>query len=247
MTEQPTTAICRSTADDVYIRGRSLTKELMGSVSFTGAMFFQILGRMPTNAEQLVLDACLVALMEHGLTPTVLACRLTYSSSPNAMQAAVGAGLCGVGPRWVGTMKGCGEAIARILAAEDQAGVARAIVAEHNRRVPGFGHPQHRPDDPRAMKLLQLAEDVDVAGAHVTALRLLAEAVDAAAGRHVTINVTGAIAAVLGDCGVPAEIMQGFAIISRCAGLVGHIHEEQQDPTLMTLWHTAEQVIPYND
>jgi len=71
-------------------------------------------------------------------------------------------------------------------------------------------------------------------------------AVDATGGRHVTLNATGAIAALLGDCGVPAGILRGFALIARAAGLVGHIHEEQRGSTLRTLWESAERAVPYD-
>ncbi|MBX6322216.1 MAG: citryl-CoA lyase, partial [Rhodospirillaceae bacterium] len=145
-------------------------------------------------------------------------------------------------------MEGCAALIARLLAAPDAAAEARAVAAEHRaagRPVPGFGHPVHKPDDPRAARLLALAREHAVAGRHVGALELLGRAVDAAHGRHLTINVTGAIAAVLGDCGVPAGIMRGFALISRCAGLVGHLHEEQARPAMRAIWQAAERAVPY--
>jgi citrate synthase len=85
-----------------------------------------------------------------------------------------------------------------------------------------------------------------VAGSHVAALRALAGAVDSAYGKHITINATGAIAASLGDCGLPAEIMRGFAVLARCAGLVGHAHEEQHRPAMRAIWEAAERAVPYD-
>jgi len=215
MSAPTTTSIATATADDVFIRGKSLCRELIGRVTFTEMLFFQILGRPPTPAQTRVVDACLVTLMEHGLTPSAVAARLVYGSAAEAMQD----------------------------------GEARAIADEHRRArkpVAGFGHPQHRPDDPRSPVLLALARAEGVAGAHVDAVEALGRAVDAASGRHITLNATGAIAALLGDCGVPASILRGFALIARAAGLVGHIHEEQQRPTLRTLWESAEQAVPYD-
>jgi citrate synthase len=111
--------------------------------------------------------------------------------------------------------------------------------------VPGFGHPHHKPDDPRSLSLLALARERGVAGRHIEAIQALSRAVDAVYGKHITINATGAVAAALGDCGVPAGIMRGFALITRCAGLVGHIHEEQQQPAMQAIWTAGERAVPY--
>jgi citrate synthase len=248
--EHQTTGICTSTTEDVFVRGKSLTKELIGKLSFTEMMFFQVLGRIPSAAEARVVDACLVTLMEHGLTPSALAARLVYSSSSEAVQPAIAAGLLAVGNRFVGTMEGCAKLLGRLLASPDLHGEARRVASEHkNARepVPGFGHPQHKPDDPRSIRLLELARDQGVAGKHVRALEALGRAVDEAFGKHVTINATGAVAALLGDCGVPHEIQRGFAVVARSAGLVGHVHEEQTKPAMRAIWESAERAVPYTD
>jgi citrate synthase len=249
-----TTGIAFSTAEDVFVRGKSLTRELIGHLTFTEMIVFQILGRAPTAAQTRVVDACLVALMEHGLTPSALAARLVYSSATEAMQAAVAAGLLAVGSLLVGTTDGCGQLLERLLEEGDGDGGdlderARRIAREHQAArlpVPGFGHPLHKPDDPRALRLLEIAEAEGVAGQHVTAVRALSRAVDEISGQHITLNVTGAIAALLGDCGVPREILRGFSIIARAAGLVGHVHEEQQKPAMRAIWETADRAIPYD-
>jgi citrate synthase len=252
--EKQTTSIATSTAEDVFIRGKSLCKELIGQVTFTEMMFFQILGRQPTPAQTVIVDACLVTLMEHGLTPSALATRLVYSSATEAMQSAVAAGLLAVGSRFVGTTEDCGLLLERLVSAadgnaENLAGAALAIVREHQsarRAVPGFGHPLHKPDDPRAIRLLALARAQGVDGRHVAAVVALGRAVDEVYRKHVTLNATGAIAALLGDCGVPCEILRGFAIIARAAGLVGHVHEEQHKPAMRAIWETADRAIPYD-
>lgn len=245
-----TTSIATHTADDIVVRDKSLCRELIGKLSFTEMMVFQILGRRPTPGEAAIIDACLVTLMEHGLTPSVIAARLTYTSAPEAMQAAVAAGLTGVGSLFAGTMEGCAALLERMLAAgEDLDAEARRIAEEHRKAkapLPGFGHPLHKPDDPRTPVLLDLARAEGVAGRHIAALEALGRAVDTAWGKHITINATGAIAAALGDCGVPAAIMRGFALVSRCAGLVGHIREEQERPALRAIWEAAEQAVPYD-
>jgi citrate synthase len=249
MSTKSTTSIATSTPDDVFVRGKSLTKELIGKLTFTEMAFFQITGRMPTPGQTAVVDACLVTLLEHGLTPSAIAARLVCSSAPEAMQGAVAAGLLGVGGVFVGTVEGCAALLARLVAAPDVAKEALAIADEHRaakRPIPGFGHPQHKPDDPRTPRILEVATEHGVASSHVHALRALGAAVDRAFGKHVTINATGAIAAALGDCGVPPEIMRGFALIARCAGLVGHVHEEQRRPAMRALWEAADGAVPYD-
>jgi citrate synthase len=259
----PTTGIATATAEDVFVRGKSLCQELIGRVTFTEMIVFQMLGRMPSAAEVRVIDGCLVTIMEHGLTPSALATRLVYSSAPEAMQSAVAAGLLAVGSVFVGTTEGCGALLARLLRARSAAGEgatrseamtsamleeARTIAREHRAGrtpVPGFGHPLHKPDDPRSIRLLALARETGVAGAHVEAVEILGRAVDEVYGKHVTLNATGAIAALLGDCGVPPEILRGFALIARAAGLVGHVREEQQTPAMRAIWQAAEAAIPY--
>lgn len=259
----PTTGIATATAEDVFVRGKSLCQELIGRVTFTEMIVFQMLGRMPSAAEARVIDGCLVTIMEHGLTPSALATRLVYSSAPEAMQSAVAAGLLAVGSVFVGTTEGCGALLARLLRARSDAGEgaaeseamtsamieeARTIAREHRAGrtpVPGFGHPLHKPDDPRSIRLLALARETGMAGAHVEAVEILGRAVDEVYGKHVTLNATGAIAALLGDCGVPPEILRGFALIARAAGLVGHVREEQQTPAMRAIWQAAEAAIPY--
>jgi citrate synthase len=241
------TRIATSTTDDIVVRGKSLCHDLLGKLTFTEMMCFQVLGRVPSAGQTALVDACLLALMEHGLTPSVLCARLVYSSAPEALQGAVAAGLLGVGSRFVGTVEGCAALLARMVAGDPAAEAAR-IVEEHRaarRALPGFGHPTHVPDDPRTPRLFALAREHGVAGPHLAAIEVLSATLDRALGRHLTVNATGAVAAVLGDVGVPAAIMRGFALVARCAGLVGHIHEEQLQPAMTTIWESAERAVPY--
>lgn len=245
-----TTSIATYTPEDVFVRDKSLCKELIGRLTFTEMIYFQILGRMPKPAQTELVDACLVTLLEHGLTPSALATRLVYSSATEAMQAAVAAGLLAVGSRFVGTTEECGLLLERLVAAGDRLeDEASRIARDHARTrtpIPGFGHHLHKPDDPRSIRLLELADDRGISADHVRAVRALSKAIDATYGKHITLNATGAIAAVLADCGVPREVLRGFALIARCAGLVGHVHEEQHKPAMRTIWEAAERAVPYD-
>jgi citrate synthase len=250
MTNVTATNIATHTDDDVVVRGRSLCRELIGQVTFTQMTYLHVMGHMPSAEQTAVLDACLVTLMEHGMTPSVVATRVVYTSAPEAMQAAVAAGLLAVGSLFVGTVEGCAMLLDRIVAAPGGPDAEARRVAEEHRAlrqpVPGFGHPQYRPDDPRSPRVLAVATGTGVAGAHVAALEALARAIDEVSGRHITINATGAVAAALGDAGIPASIMRGFALLSRCAGLVGHVHEEQTRPAMRAIWEAADRAVPYD-
>jgi citrate synthase len=244
-----TTRIATSTPAGVVVRGKDLCEDLIGKVTFTEMIYFEVVGTLPTAAQTAVVDACLVALMEHGLTPSAIATRLVYGSAPEALQGAVAAGLLGVGSTFVGTVEGCARLLDRIAAASDPRREAATVISEHTAAktlLPGFGHPVHVPDDPRTPAILGVARAHGVAGPRVAALELLGTALDDAKGRHITINATGAVAAALGDAGVPASILRGFAVIARCAGLVGHVHEEQRDPSMPALWQAAERAVPYD-
>jgi citrate synthase len=191
----------------------------------------------------------LVTLMEHGLTPSAIATRMIYASTPESLQAGVSAGLLAVGSVFVGTMEGCAALIERILAAPDKNAAAREIADEYRsarRPIPGFGHHMHKPDDPRTPKLFAIAESQGVSGDHIAALRSLSVAVDERFGKHLTINATGAVAALLGEIEFPAPVMRGVAVISRSAGLVAHIAEEQQTPSMRYMWELVEEGVPYD-
>ena len=236
--------------DALFLRDKNLVDDVMGKMTFTDAMFYHIIGTPPTAGQTAILDAVLVTLMEHGFTPSAIAARLTYLSAPEALQAAVSAGLLNVASQFIGTMENAAQILAEII--DDKDGVEAAcqrIVQQHHanrQHMPGFGHHLHRPDDPRTPKLFEIAyahDDIDKAP--IEAMRVLGQTVDDIYGKHITINATGATAAVLMGAGIPARIMRGFAVISRAAGLVAHVMEEQQSPTGREIWDLVDNAIPY--
>jgi len=245
---KPSTRLCAHSNDAIIIRGADLVDDLIGELTFTEMSYFAITGRRPTKGQTRILDAVLVTLMEHGLTPSAIAARMIYGSTPESLQAGVSAGLLAVGSVFVGTMEGCAALIERILGAPDKDAAARAIADEYRsarKPIPGFGHHMHKPDDPRTPKLFALAESEGLSGDHIAALRTLSAAVDERFGKHITINATGAVAALLGEIELPAPIMRGVAVISRSAGLVAHIAEEQQTPSMRYIWELVEDGVPY--
>ncbi len=249
MSQSPTTRLCAHTLTSMYYRDADLVEDLLGKKTFTEVLFAQILGREARPVDLRMLDAVLITLMEHGLTPSAIATRLVYMSAPENLQGAVASGLLAVGSQFVGTMENCSSLLDRIIASDDVVAAAHNIATEfrsEKRALPGFGHHLHKPDDPRTIKLLQLADaETELSGTWVSALRTLGSAVDKVYGRHITINATGGTAALLGEIGVPTELMRGFAVISRAAGLVSHIAEEQQIPSGRYIWETIDEAIPY--
>jgi len=245
---KPSTRLCTHSNDAITVRGADLVRDLIGELTFTEMSYFAITGRRPTKGQTRILDAVLVTLMEHGLTPSAIAARMIYGSTPESLQAGVSAGLLAVGSVFVGTMEGCAALIERILTAPDKDTAAREIADEYRsarRPIPGFGHHMHKPDDPRTPKLFALAKSEGLCGDHIAALRTLSAAVDERFGKHITINATGAIAALLGEIEIPAPVMRGVAVISRSAGLVAHIAEEQQSPSMRYIWELVEDGVPY--
>jgi len=247
---KPTTRISTHTNDAITVYGADLVDDLIGELTFTEMTYLAITGRRPSAGQTRILDAVLVTLMEHGLTPSAIATRMIYGSTPESLQAGVSAGLLAVGSVFVGTMEGCAALIERILAAPDGEEAAREIADEYRsarKPLPGFGHHMHKPDDPRTPKLFAVAEAEGVPGEHIAALRLLSAAVDERYGKHLTINATGAVGALLGEIGIPAGVMRGVAVISRSAGLVAHIAEEQRSPSMRYMWESIEEAVPYVD
>jgi len=245
----PETRLCTHHLTGMSYRDVDLVEDLIGKKTFTEVMIMQILGREARPVDLRIVDAVLVTLMEHGMTPSAIATRLIYMSAPENLQGAVASGLMAVGSRFVGTMENCSRLLDRIRQAADGEAEALAIAREFResrQALPGFGHHLHKPDDPRSIKLLALAEaEPDLPGDSLKALRLLASAIDATYGKHITINATGAVAALLSEIGVPTDLMRGFAVISRAAGLVSHVAEEQQSPSGRYIWETIDHAIPY--
>jgi citrate synthase len=251
--DKPFTAISTASADRINVRGRDLSGELIGSIGFTDYFYFLVTGAMPSPEQRFFTDAVLVAIAEHGLVPSVQAARMTLAAAPEAWQGAVAAGLLGVGSVIAGSSETAGKLLVALVAeakAEgswDKAargGLSQLAVARE--KIPGLGHPQHSTGDPRAARLLALADERGVAGDHVRMLRLLKKHAPAIVGRALPINVSGAIPAVMLDVGYPAEAMKGLPLLARTAGLIAHLYEETRRPIGFILSTEADSAISYD-
>lgn len=246
----PVTRIATSDATSIHVGGRNLLEELVGERSFTEMLYFLTVKRMPTPAQTRILDACLVTLMEHGLTPSAVIARLMADSVPEEPQAAMAAGLLAIGSVFAGTTEQCAQLLLdleRRIAGGD-AEAPRTLAREYaaaRKPVPGFGHTTHKPDDPRSAKLFSVLERDGSKGRYVDLLRQLATEVDAANNRHITINATGAIGALFLEIGIPVEAMRGFSVVSRSGGLVGHLLEERETHSGRAIWMASRAAVRY--
>jgi citrate synthase len=240
---EPVTRISRALPDRVEVRGRDLTGELMGRLTFTEFFHLLLTGREPTEDERFFLDVLLLSIAEHGLMPSNVAARMTLAADPGSVHGAVAAGILGAGPVVLGAVEDC----ARLLAAGGDADEIVAAIHAAGGKVPGFGHPLHRPLDPRAERILELADERGVSGPHVALARELREAVAREWGKPLTLNVSLAIAAVLLDLGYSAGIVKAVPILARTASLLAHLAEEQEQPIGFLLAARAEEGIEYRD
>jgi citrate synthase len=243
------TWIGSSDADHIVLGGRDLATEVMGRMTLTQLAYFLITRREPTDAQCRLLDAVFVSLADHGLTPTALAARLTFTGAPESVQGAVAAGLLGAGSVFLGPTGDTAEFLAAAVAGRDlddaQLGtVAADAVAARiaaGGRVPGLGHPVHKVEDPRTPRLYALAEAEGLLGPHLRLLRAVASAHAAATGKRLPINGAGAGGAALVDLGIPAASARGVVLIARTAGLVAHLAEEAASPIGMPLYIEVDQ------
>jgi len=239
-----------STADRITVRGLDLPNEIMGYLNLGDMAFLELTGRKPTREESKLFNAIAVTLVEHGMTPSSIAARMTIAGAPEALQAAVAAGLCGLGSVFVGSM----EHVAGLLEAalpygKDHAGVdvdglASRIVDRHraeNRIIPGIGHPIHKPVDPRVPRLFAIAKETGFHGRYVELMKAIQARAEAASGRVLPMNATGAIGALSCELGFPPRIVRGFGVLARAIGLVGHIMEEWQRPMALEIWHRVDE------
>jgi citrate synthase len=239
--------IAWSTSDRITVRGKSLPDEIIGHMDLGEFAYFQLTGEAPTPERSRVFNAVIVTLVEHGITPSALVARLTYAGAPESLQAAVAAGLCGLGSVFVGTTEGSAKMLYEALPPDAQGvDLERAAVETVERFrterliIPGLGHPLHKPIDPRTPRLFAVAEENGLAGDYVRLIQLIAAEAERVYERPLPINATGAIGALCCELGFPWEIVRGFGVMARAIGLVGHLLEERDQPLAVEVWQRAD-------
>lgn len=231
----------------VVVHGLDLCEEIVGKVDFGQMAFLQLFARLPDARELRMFNAMMVILVEHGITPSSLATRMTYCGAPESVQAAVAAGLLGLGSVFVGSLDNAArllqEALPDPAQAPDAETQAREIVTAYRARkeiLPGIGHPFHKPIDPRTPALFKVAKETGYDGPYVRLMEALGAEATLQAKRPLPVNVTGAMAAVASEMGIPWKICRGLAVSARAVGLVGHILEEMRQPMADELYLRIE-------
>jgi citrate synthase len=250
------TSLGTSDADHIRLLGQDLAADLMGKVSFGELAFWLVAQRRPGPGELRVFEAVLVALADHGFTPTAIAARLTLTSAPESVQGAVAAGLLGGGSRFLGVTEDSARFLHDALSplAElptDESGwdeLARESVTAQRalgRLVPGLGHPVHKDGDPRTPVLFRIAAEEGLTGPHLLLLEAVGRVAPDVLGRRLPLNGAGVCGAALADLGFPVDVLRGFALLARTAGLVGHVAEEMRRPIGMDVYLTVDRNAEY--
>ena len=237
-----------STATRIVVRGHDLVEDLIGKVSLGDVAFLELKGRLPTSKESTVFNALAVTLVEHGMTPSAIATRLTYFGAPESVQGAVAAGLLGIGDRFGGSIEEAARTLQEALAASeadaDLKAMAQQIVASHKERkrpIAGLGHPIHKPIDPRTPRLFALAAENGFSGRYVQLMEAISAEASRSTGRELPVNATGAIGAIASELYIPWRVSRGLAVMARAIGLVGHIQEELEEPMAAEIWARVDE------
>jgi citrate synthase len=250
------TGIGASDPDTIHLLGADLANDLLGKISFGELAYWLITKRRPSEGQRALFEAVLVALADHGFTPTAIATRVTFLSAPDSIQGALAAGLLGGGSRFLGVTEDSAAFLSQAIATLDQlpgdaAGwdaLAAEIVAatkSAGRFVPGLGHPVHKHGDPRTPVLFRLARQHEVFGPHLALFEAIGRAHPSVLGKTLPLNGAGVCGAVLADIGIPIRVTRGVALLARCAGLIGHIAEEMSDPIGMDIYLNVDRNTDY--
>jgi citrate synthase len=239
------TALGASSLEKITLLGHDLAEDVMGTVGFGELAFWLATQRRPTTGETRVFEAVLAALADHGFTPTAIVTRLTYLSAPDSIQGALAAGLLGGGSRFLGVTEDCGRFLHAVLdeaaaggaalPTDDTGWDALALETVQKQRaakrfVPGLGHHVHKNGDPRTPRLLQIAAEEGLYGPHLSLFAAIGRVHPQVLGKTLPLNGAGVCGAALADLGLPLELLRGFALLARTAGLIGQLAEELRHP-----------------
>jgi citrate synthase len=257
MSDVPTfpTSLGTSTEYTISLLGQDLSADLIGKVGFGELAYWLMTLQRPTPGQTRMLEAVLVALADHGFTPTAIAARLTFLSAPDSLQGALAAGLLGGGSRFLGVTEDTGtflaDALDGVTAPTDEAGwdaLAREVVTARKaagRFVPGLGHPVHKHGDPRTPVIIGIAHDTDQYGAHLALFEAVGRVAPSELGKALPLNGAGVCGAALADLGIPLGMLRGVVLLARCAGLLGHLAEEMRRPIAGAIFADVESHARY--
>jgi citrate synthase len=250
------TALGVSSLEHISLFGQDLAADLIGKISF-GHLAYQLITLEPPTPQQArVFEAVLVALADHGFTPTAIAARLTYLSAPDAIQGALAAGLLGGGSRFLGVSEDTGAFLDHALKSVDALpadddefeDLARSAMRAHRAAglfVPGLGHHLHKNGDPRTPVILQIAHDEGQYGPHLALFEAVGRVAPEVLGKALPLNGAGVCGAALADLGIPLQMLRGVVLLARCAGILGHLAEEMRHPIAREIFADVESHATY--
>lgn len=250
------TGLGKSELDSITLLGHDLADELLGKISFGELAYWVMTKRRPTPGQIAMFEAVLVALADHGFTPTAITARLTLLSAPDSIQGALASGLLGGGSRFLGVTEDSANFLHAALAELDGVptndaawdDVAVKVVSSARaagRFVPGLGHPVHKSGDPRTPVMFRLAREHGVFGPHLELFAAIGRAHSTVLGKTLPLNGAGVCGAVLADIDVPLGVVRGVALLARCAGLIGHLAEEMNDPIANDIYMNVDRNTNY--
>lgn len=255
------TSLGASDADTITLLGQNLATDIMGKVGFGELTMWMVMQKRPTPSQVRVFEAVLAALADHGFTPTAIAARITYLSAPDSVQGALASGLLGGGSRFLGVTEDCGQFLNQVLTNAKANGktpetdaefdaLALAAVREAKQAkkfVPGLGHPVHKNGDPRTPVLIGIAEEEGTRGPHTRLFEAIGRVHPQVLGRTLPLNGAGVCGAVLADLGLPLSLLRGFALLARCAGLLGQLAEEERNPIANDIYMSVDRNADYHN
>lgn len=221
----------------IRTRGRPI-QDLIGSVSFPQMIWLMLRGDLPSPAQARLLEAALVAAVDHGpQAPSIAIARMAVTcglplngamaSAINTLDDVHG----GAGEQCLGLYL---RARALVADADTETGVATALdeyVAANGKIVSGFGHRFH-PVDPRVKPLLDLVDAARAEGVVSGEFAAIGRATEAAlhqrTGKALPMNIDGVTAVVYGELGFEAPLARGLFVLSRSVGILAHAWEQSR-------------------
>lgn len=226
------TAIVDIAPGVIRIRGYPI-EQLIGTLRFPSMIWLMLRGELPADAHAALLEAALVAAVDHGpQAPSIAIARMTATCGL-ALNSAVAAGVNALGDIHGGAGQQCMELYSAVANAWDAGASLEHAVDTHldsfSGYIPGFGHRFH-PVDPRALRLLELVEQAAQAGTVSGRFVRIGRAVEVWLERHrerrIPMNIDGATAVVFCELGFPPDLGRGLFILSRAVGILAHAWEQ---------------------
>jgi len=229
-THQWTTSITKVEPNSIETRGYP-QQDLIGNISFSQMVYLLLKEKFPLPREEKMLQAVMVSFCDHGVTPPSTQAARVIASSGSSLNACLAGGILAFGKNHAGAIElamkmlqeGIKDTQDSTMKIEE---IAKKIVENFEytqKKVPGFGHRYHQ-KDPRALKIFQLAEELDCNGKHLELIFQLQDILQENKG--IKANIDGANAAVLSDLGFNWRFGIGIFMIGRLPGIIAHIYEE---------------------